>query len=156
MCGSQYSSLLKRSENIKGKFEDSPDYLCVRGTSAPWSVAPRCVISAPHITAPTPRVYFCKNIIKKAHMWNSFAKRAKLQKLRPVAPQPGGLGAGRPAAGRPAPGTCAQFSPQIFFQKCPCRPAAGRPVPPGSGAAGVYSCKFQKQKYIFVKNKIEK
>ena len=47
MCGSQYSSLLKISENIKGKFEDSLDCLCVRGTLAPWSVAPRRVISAP-------------------------------------------------------------------------------------------------------------
>ena len=49
-----------------------------------------------------------------------------------------------------------------------CRAAwgAGRPAvatqratrsrPPSSGAAGVYSCKFRKQKYIFVKNEIEK
>jgi len=34
-------------------------------------------------------------------------------------------------------------------------------LPPGSGAArcrppGVYSCKFQKQKYIFINNEIEK
>jgi hypothetical protein len=33
---------------------------------------------------------------------------------------------------------------------------AEKPLPPGSGATEVYSCKFRKQKYIFVKNEIEK
>ena len=57
-----------------------------------------------------------------------------------------GIYPGRPAAGRswgaaaPLPGdrpqgTCAQFSPRNFFQKCPCRPVAGRPGP-GRLAAG--------------------
>ena len=65
-----------------------------------------------------------------------------------VAPQPGGLGAGRPAAGRPVLyWSRRKFSAKLFAEK---------PLPPGSGAAGVYSCKFRKQKYIFVKNKIEK
>jgi hypothetical protein len=64
------------------------------------------------------------------------------------APQPGGLGAGRPAAGRPVlQGLGRKFSAKCFAEK---------PLPPGSGAAGVYSCKFRKLKYIFVKNKIEK
>ena len=74
MCGSQYSSLLKMSENIKGKFEDSLDCLCVRGTSAPWSVAPRRVISAPHITAPTPRIYFCKKL-QKGHICEIISRK---------------------------------------------------------------------------------
>ena len=57
-------------------------------------------------------------------------------------------GAGRPAAGRPGlQGPGRKFSAKVFAEK---------PLPPGSGAAGVYSCKFRKQKYIFVKTKIEK
>ena len=33
---------------------------------------------------------------------------------------------------------------------------AGKPLPPGSGAAGVYLCKFPNRKYIFVKNRNKK
>ena len=65
-----------------------------------------------------------------------------------VAPQPGGLGAGRPAVGRPVlQGSGRKFSAKLFIEKL---------LPPGSGAAGLYSCKFRKQKYIFIKNEIEK
>ena len=87
MCGSQYSSLLKRSENIKGKFEDSLDCLCVRDTSAPWSVAPRHVISTPHITAPTPRVYFCKKL-QKGHICEILSRKELncKKKIRPCLP----------------------------------------------------------------------
>jgi len=60
-------------------------------------------------------------------------------------------GAGRPSAGRPV----LQGPARKFLRKSPCRPAAGRPDA-GRPAVGVYSCKFRKQKYIFVKNKIEK
>ena len=38
----------------------------------------------------------------------------------------------------------------------PPRCRAARSRPPSSGAAGVYSCKFRKQKYIFVKNENKK
>jgi len=66
----------------------------------------------------------------------------------PVALQPGGLGAGRPAAGRPAPRDLrANIFAKVFSQK---------PLPPRSGAAGVYSCKFRKRKYIFLKNENKK
>ena len=68
MCGSQYSSLLKRSENIKAKFEDSLDCLCVSGNSAPLSVAPERVISAPHITAPTPGSISAKSYKKSTYV----------------------------------------------------------------------------------------
>ena len=74
MCGSQYSSLLKRSENIKDKFENSLDCLCMRVTSAPWSVAQKCVISAPHITAPTPRVHFYKKL-QKGHICEILSRK---------------------------------------------------------------------------------
>ena len=143
MCGSQYSSLLKKSENIKDKFEDSLDCLCVRGTSAPWSVAPRRVISAPHITAPTPRVYFCKKL-QKEHICEILSRKGLNYKIYSRSPRSRAARAGRPAAGRPAPGTCAQFSPWKFFQKCPCRPAAGRPGPcrPAAGRPG-YILNFQ-------------
>ena len=63
----------------------------------------------------------------------------------PAAPQPR---AGRPAAGLPdLQGPGLKFSAKLFAEK---------PLPLGSGAAEVYSCKFRKQKYIFVKNKIKK
>ena len=149
MCGSQYSSLLKRSKNIKCKFEDLLDCLCMRGTSAPWYVASRRLISAPHITATWS---ISAKSYKRAHMWNYFAKRAKLQKLRPVAPQPGGQGRG----GRPQ-GPARNFLREIFFEMpLPPRCRAARSRPPGSGAAGVYSCKFPNRKYIFVKNENKK
>ena len=67
---------------------------------------------------------------------------------------PGGLGAGRPTAGRPAPRDLrANIFAKVFAQKpLPPRSGATRCRTPGSGADGVYSCKFRKQKYIFVKN----
>jgi len=40
-----------------------------------------------------------------------------------------------------------KFSAKIFAEK---------PLPPRSGAAGLYFCKFRKRKYIFVKNENEK
>src|SRR6185312_1975822 len=67
-------------------------------------------------------------------------------------------GAGRPATGRVVlQGPGHKFSAKVFAEK-PLPPGSGtaRCWPPGSGAAGVYSCKFRKQKYIFVKNEIEK
>ena len=79
-------------------------------------------------------------------------------RLDPAAPLPGGLGAGRPAAGRPVlQGPGRKFSANFFAEK-PLLPGseAARCQPTGSRAAGVYSCKFRKQKYIFVKNEIEK
>jgi len=75
-----------------------------------------------------------------------------------VAPQPGGLG-GRPPRCRATgpPGVLAQIFRETFAEKpLPLGSGAARCRPPGSGAAGVYSCKFRKQKYIFVKNEIEK
>jgi len=55
---------------------------------------------------------------------------------------------GRPAAGRPAPRDLrVNIFAKIFAQKS---------LPPGSRAAGVYSCKFRKRKYIFVKNENKK
>ena len=148
MCGSQYSSLLKRSENIKAKFEDSLDYLCVSGTSAPLSVAPRRVISAPHITAPTPTVYFYKKL-QKMHICEIFSRKGLNCKNYGRSPRSRVARAGRPAAGRPGgpavsllgdrpPGTCAQFSPRFFFQKCPCRPTA-----PAAGRPGYIPVNFQ-------------
>jgi len=76
----------------------------------------------------------------------------------PVALQPGGLGAGRPAAGRPAPRELrANIFAKIFAQKpLPPRSGVTRSRSSGSGAAGVYSCKFRKRKYIFVKNENKK
>ena len=70
---------------------------------------------------------------------------------RPAAGRP--VGAGRPVTGRPAPGTCLQFF-HLFFTDKPLPPGcrAARSRPPGSGAAGVYFCKFPNRKYIFVKN----
>ena len=151
MCGSQYSSLLKISENIKGKFEDSLDCLCMRGTSAPWSVVPRRVISAPHITAPTPRVYFFQKL-EKWHICEIISRKGlNCKKNLPAAPQPGGLG-GRPASCRAAGSqgpVCNLFS--SFFADKPLLPGsrAARSRPPGSGAAGVYFCKFLYRKYFF-------
>ena len=75
-------------------------------------------------------------------------------------------GAGRPAGGRPGglaaplPGGRSSRDLSIIFcrfflQISPYRPAV-RFRPPGSGAAGVYSCKFRTRKYIFVKNENKK
>ena len=65
-----------------------------------------------------------------------------------AAPLPGGLG-GRPLRCRATgpPGASAQILSENFAEK---------PLPPGRGAVGVYFCKFQKQKYIFVKNENKK
>ena len=54
-------------------------------------------------------------------------------------------------------GTRTQFFTKIFTDK-PLSPGSGatRCRPPNSWAAGVYSCKFRKRKYIFVKNENEK
>ena len=76
----------------------------------------------------------------------------------PAARQPGGLGAGRPAAGWPVlQGPARKFSPlKIIENPLPPYSRATRCRPPGSGEVGVYTCKFRKRKYIFVKNEIEK
>ena len=58
-----------------------------------------------------------------------------LQEYTPAAPLPGDRSSRDPGAN----------SLRKFLQKNPCR------LPPGSEAAGVYSCKFRKQKYIFCK-----
>jgi len=51
-------------------------------------------------------------------------------------------------AGRPAPRDLRAIFATKFFSEMP--------LPPGSGAAGVYSCKFPNQKYIFEKNENKK
>ena len=58
----------------------------------------------------------------------------------------GGLGAGRPAAGRLALRDLrANIFAKVFAQKpLPPRSGAIRSWPSGSGAAGVYFCKFRK------------
>ena len=60
MCGSQYSSLLKMSENIKGKFEDS----LVRAwhLGAVICGAKTCYLGA------DPQGLFLQKVTKKAHM----------------------------------------------------------------------------------------
>ena len=62
--------------------------------------------------------------------------------------------AGRPAAGRPVPRDLSAIFFPLFFADKPLPPGsrAARSRPPGSGAGGVYFCKFPYQKYIFVKN----
>ena len=142
MCDSQYSSLLKISENIKGKFEDSLYCLCVRGTSAPWYVAPRRVISAPYITALTPRVYFCKKL-QKRHICKIISRKWLNCKNYGRLPRSHAARAGRPAAGRPAPRDLRVIFSAKFFSEMP--------LPPDSGTAGIYSCKFPNRKYIFCK-----
>ena len=67
MCGSQYSSLLKMSENIKDKFEDSLDCLCVWHLGAVICGAKTCYLSATYYNA-DPRGLFLQKVIKKAHM----------------------------------------------------------------------------------------
>ena len=67
-------------------------------------------------------------------------------------------GAGRPAAGWQGL-FCKKFRGKFALGPLEDRSpdsGAARWRPPGSRAAGVYSCKFRKQKYIFVKNEIEK
>ena len=63
-------------------------------------------------------------------------------------------GAGRPAAGRPVLQGPRRNFLSIFFADKSLPPGyrAARSRPPGSGTAGVYSCKFRTRKYIFVKN----
>ena len=123
--------------------------------------AKTCYLGATYYSA-HPRVYFCKKL-QKEHICEIISrKRLNCKKKK----------SGRPATGRPwgpaarlpggrFPGTCPQFVFLFFLQISPCHPAAGRPGPgsraarsrpPGSGAAGVYFCKFPNQKYIFIKN----
>ena len=86
-----------------------------------------------------------------------FVKMAKLQKLRPGAPQPGGLGPAAPLPGdRPQGPVCNFFLLFFAFKPLPPGCRAARFRPPGSGAAGVYFCKFPNRKYIFVKNENKK
>ena len=72
-----------------------------------------------------------------------------LQKYTPAAPLPG---PSCPAAGRQVL-FCKNFCEFFAEKSLPPRSGATRSRPPGSGAAMVYSCKFWKRKYIFVKNK---
>ena len=62
MCGSKYSSLLKISENIKGKFEDSLDCLCACGTSAKT-----CYLCATYYSA-DPQGLFLQKVTKGTYM----------------------------------------------------------------------------------------
>ena len=76
-----------------------------------------------------------------------FVKQTRVGGLwEAVAPLPDGLGAGRSAAGRPVlQGPQRKFSAKIFAEKrLPPRSGATRSRPPGSGATGVYFCKFRK------------
>ena len=76
------------------------------------------VLSRRHILQRRPQGLFLQKVIKKSQMWNYFAKRAKLQKIRPAAPQPGDR----------SPGTCLQFFVVFFCRLAPAaRRAAGRP-----------------------------
>ena len=70
---------------------------------------------------------------------------------RPAAGRPGGPAAPQPGD-RPQGPVCNFFI--FFFAEKPLPPGcrAARSRSPGSGAAGVYFCKFPNQKYIFVKN----
>src|SRR6185369_13776202 len=63
-----------------------------------------------------------------------------------------------PAAGQPAPRDLSAIFCHLFFADKPLPPGcrAARSRPPGSWAAGVYSCKFPNRKYIFVKNENKK
>ena len=120
-------------------------------------MAPRHVISAPHITAPTPRVYFCKKL-QKEHICEILSRKELNCKNYVRSPRIRAARAGHPAAGRPAPMDLRAIFSANFFSKMPLPPRcrAARSRPPGSGAAGVYSCKFPNQKYIFVKNRNKK
>ena len=71
----------------------------------------------------------------------------------PAAPQAGGLRSCR-ATG---PKNLRVIFFVNFFSKIPLPPCcrAARSRPSGSGAAGIYLCKFKNQKYIFVKTKIK-
>ena len=74
-----------------------------------------------------------------------------------VAPLPGGLGGRPPHCRATGPLGARKFSAKIFAEKpLPPRSGATRSRLPGSGAVGVYSYKFRKRKYIFVKNKNKK
>ena len=82
---------------------------------------------------------------------------AKLQKLRPVAPQPGDQD--RPPRCRAAgpQGPARNFLHDFFFKNAPAAPLSGGQVPAARHRGGrVYFCKFPNQKYIFVKNKNKK
>ena len=97
----------------------------------------------------TNREFFSKFLVKQTRVGGLWEAVALL---------PGGLGAGRSAAGRPVlQGPGRKFSAKLFVEK-PLPPGSGaaRYRLPGSGAVGVYSYKFRKQKYIFVNNEIEK
>ena len=76
----------------------------------------------------------------------------------PAAPLPGGLG-GQPPRCRATgpPGTRAQIFCESFCRKTPTARQRGGQVTAARQQGGrVYFCKFRKQKYIFVKNEIEK
>src|SRR6185369_2822393 len=73
--------------------------------------AKTCYLGATYYGA-DPQGLFLQKSYKKGTYVKFFRKRVKLQKLRPIAPQPGGQGrparcraarAGHPAAGRPTP-----------------------------------------------------
>ena len=89
---------------------------------------------------------------KKSTYVKLFREMAKLQKLRPVAPQPGGQD--RPPRCRETgpQGPARNFLRKIFFRNAPAAPLPGGQVPAARQRGGrVYFCKFSNQKYIFVK-----
>ena len=66
--------------------------------------------------------------------------------------QPGGQG--RRPGGRPP--RCRATAPRDLCVNSFVKVFAQKSLPPRSGAAGVFSCKFRKRKYIFVKNENKK
>ena len=119
--------------------------------------AKTCYLGAIYYGA-DPRVYFCKKL-QKWHICEILSRKGLNCKNYGRSPRSrAAWGAGRPAAGRPAPRDLRAIFSVNFFPEMPLPPRcrAARSRPPDSGAAGVYSCKFQNRKYIFVKNENKK
>ena len=115
--------------------------------------AKTCYLDAIYYGA-DPQGLFLQKVIK-GHICEILSRKGLNCKNYSRSPRSRAARAGRPAAGRPAPRDLrANIFVKVFAQKpLPPRSGATRSRPPGSGAAGVYFCKFWKRKYIFIKNK---